>query len=226
MKKQFLKLISGIALSCLSVSSMAALLDLTDNSTLGALSGSGSSYTGTIDGIGFSLISTGGSINFNESYDGSLSMGCGILKCEKDGVGVGNDEVSSTTSVAQQLTLTFDSVVKISGLYFLDLYDGTSVQKGTEQSTITFDGVTVKKVDGVETSGQGGYAALSMSPIFAKTLVFSGDVSSAFWDDTNNDYALAGVDVSAVPVPAAAFLFAPALLGFMGLRRKAKNSIA
>jgi len=32
--------------------------------------------------------------------------------------------------------------------------------------------------------------------------------------------------VSAVPIPAAAFLFAPALLGFMGLRRKAKNSIA
>ena len=32
--------------------------------------------------------------------------------------------------------------------------------------------------------------------------------------------------VSAVPVPAAAFLFAPALLGFMGLRRKAKKSVA
>tara|TARA_R110001583_G_scaffold195483_1_gene374090 strand:+ start:404 stop:904 length:501 start_codon:yes stop_codon:yes gene_type:complete len=32
--------------------------------------------------------------------------------------------------------------------------------------------------------------------------------------------------VSAVPIPAAAFLFAPALLGFMGLRRKAKNSVA
>jgi len=29
--------------------------------------------------------------------------------------------------------------------------------------------------------------------------------------------------ISAVPVPAAAFMFAPALLGFMGLRRKAKN---
>jgi hypothetical protein len=30
--------------------------------------------------------------------------------------------------------------------------------------------------------------------------------------------------VSAVPVPAAAFLFAPALLGFMGLRRKATKA--
>ena len=32
--------------------------------------------------------------------------------------------------------------------------------------------------------------------------------------------------VSAVPVPAAAFLFAPALLGFLGLRRKAKSNVA
>jgi hypothetical protein len=34
------------------------------------------------------------------------------------------------------------------------------------------------------------------------------------------------LNVSQVPIPAAAFLFAPALLGFMGLRRKAKNSLA
>ena len=32
--------------------------------------------------------------------------------------------------------------------------------------------------------------------------------------------------VGEVPIPAAAFMFAPALLGFMGLRRKAKNSLA
>jgi len=31
-------------------------------------------------------------------------------------------------------------------------------------------------------------------------------------------------NVSAVPVPAAAFLFAPALLGFLGLRRKANKT--
>lgn len=38
--------------------------------------------------------------------------------------------------------------------------------------------------------------------------------------------AIDNVSVSAVPIPAAAFLFAPALLGFMGLRRKAKNLAA
>lgn len=40
------------------------------------------------------------------------------------------------------------------------------------------------------------------------------------------DNLVLGPAVSAVPIPAAAFLFAPALLGFMGLRRKAKNTVA
>ena len=34
------------------------------------------------------------------------------------------------------------------------------------------------------------------------------------------------LNVSAVPIPAAAFLFAPALLGFMGLRRRAQKTVA
>jgi hypothetical protein len=38
--------------------------------------------------------------------------------------------------------------------------------------------------------------------------------------------AVSLTSVSAVPLPAAAFLFAPALLGFMGLRRKTKNTVA
>jgi hypothetical protein len=37
-----------------------------------------------------------------------------------------------------------------------------------------------------------------------------------------NDEALVHADVAAVPVPAALFMFAPALIGFMGLRRRMK----
>jgi hypothetical protein len=49
-----------------------------------------------------------------------------------------------------------------------------------------------------------------------------------FIKDSNYSDNIGGIslNVSSVPVPAAAFLFAPALLGFMGLRRKAKNSVA
>lgn len=43
---------------------------------------------------------------------------------------------------------------------------------------------------------------------------------------TDAQFQIMTSNVSAVPIPAAAFLFAPALLGFMGLRRKAKNTVA
>ena len=36
--------------------------------------------------------------------------------------------------------------------------------------------------------------------------------------------SLDDIQVSAVPIPAAALLFAPALLGFLGLRRKVQSA--
>ena len=44
--------------------------------------------------------------------------------------------------------------------------------------------------------------------------------------NTSVDNFIAVTGVSAVPVPAALFMFAPALLGFMGFRRRAKNLAA
>jgi hypothetical protein len=44
--------------------------------------------------------------------------------------------------------------------------------------------------------------------------------------DINSTATRYDVTVSAIPVPAALLLFAPALLGFMGLRRKAKSALA
>lgn len=64
----------------------------------------------------------------------------------------------------------------------------------------------------------------------------STDIWAFYWNRdlsaeqyTSNQLAGLAVisgDVSAVPIPAAAFMFAPALLGFMGFRRRAKNSVA
>jgi len=48
--------------------------------------------------------------------------------------------------------------------------------------------------------------------------------SSTNWDRIV--FTANSADLIATPIPAAAFMFAPALLGFMGLRRKAKNSVA
>lgn len=51
-------------------------------------------------------------------------------------------------------------------------------------------------------------------------------INDSNYRDNIGGMSLNVTQVSAVPLPAAAFLFAPALIGFMGLRRKAKSTVA
>ncbi|HDY85329.1 MAG TPA: hypothetical protein ENH74_06580, partial [Methylophaga sp.] len=67
-----------------------------------------------------------------------------------------------------------------------------------------------------------------LNSISATFTLLSDATVKLFINDSNFKDNVGGMslNVSAVPVPAAALLFAPALLGFMGLRRKAKNILA
>lgn len=61
----------------------------------------------------------------------------------------------------------------------------------------------------------------------------ASDLAYIIWDDRGQsintilkgEYRFTSFEVSAVPLPPAALLFAPALLGFMGLRRKVKLAV-
>jgi hypothetical protein len=86
----------------------------------------------------------------------------------------------------------------------------------------------------------GGNIELSVDGVFASTLnlnlanildlsAFTGQVFEFYnliADKGTDDFYINTMNVSAVPIPAAAFLFAPALIGFMGLRRKTNVSAA
>jgi hypothetical protein len=66
-----------------------------------------------------------------------------------------------------------------------------------------------------------------MADLLAVITVDFGSGSNVFNSGMFSEVSLSyNNSVSQVPLPAALFMFAPALLGFMGLRRKAKNSIA
>lgn len=58
--------------------------------------------------------------------------------------------------------------------------------------------------------------------------VWTGSLFGIGANDSNDEFKIRGLgvsyEVSEIPVPAAAFLFAPALMGFLGLRRKAKQA--
>jgi hypothetical protein len=230
MGNRILKLITGFATLFLCQSATATLLDFTDNSLISSLTTVSNGYSGTIDGIGFTLISNDGGVNFNESYDGSSSAGCqsagGILQCDRDGAGISDDEISGDGPVGSQtLTLTFDSVVSLSGFYFLDLYTNPRINDAREQATITLDGTLFDTVDAIGTVGDGGYADLIITPIPVQSIALTAVNDSIFWDDHNNDYAFAGVDVStaSVPEPHTILLLGAGLVGLVGAKRFKKK---
>ena len=107
----------------------------------------------------------------------------------------------------EKLILTFSEAVSLPSVDFKDANHGT---------TFTGD-LLVENM----TSGVFGVFALAANLDFTslgKGLVFA---FSIFDPQNNNDEFYINALNAEVPVPAALFLFAPALLGFFGLRRKA-----
>jgi len=224
-------ILASLAASSLCNGAMAAYLDFTDSNTISSLSLNSNVYSGSIDGIGFTLTSDIGAVNFNESYDGSLRNGCqsngGPLKCDLDGAGINNDEITGlSASSGQTMILEFASAVSLSGFDFLDLYVNPNDQNRREQATVRIGGATYN-VAASESSGQGGHENLDLlalgGPVIGTTIFFSANSSPIFWDDTTNDYALAGVEVSAIPIPAAVWLFGTALIGLFGFSKRRKT---
>jgi hypothetical protein len=209
----------GIVASCLCNGVMASYIDFTDDISLTPISGG---FQGSVDGIGFTLTSSIPGVNRTEGYDGDTNNpGCqdggGSLRCLIDGVGIDNDEIT----MGQTLSLSFDTAVRITRLEFLDLYVGG----GVEQATVSIDGTLIDTVDATGSSGDGGYAKLDLGGLIlglGQNIELTAALGEDFWDDRTNDYAFAAVTVSAVPVPAAFWLFGTALIGFVGMSRRRK----
>jgi len=219
---------SGVAASLMiaSSASYAALLDFTDMDVLNALqksgSGSNTTYSGTIDNVAFTLSSTAGVLKKHKDrqYDGSSNIGCqsggGPLKCDKDGLGVDNDEITgySSTAARETITINFAKAVSISDFYVLDLYQG----QRREQAQIILESYNFL-LAATASSGDGGFGHLSLpAPLITDKVVFAAPYFSG--DDGNNDFAIAGLALTPVPLPAAGWLFLSGLAGLAWVRKK------
>jgi len=201
---------SIVAFFAVSSIAQAALLDFTKNPYIGD--------NGFIAGTTYSVSSVGGSLSWGQNQDGGTCVG---LACQKDGLGVRDDEISIGS---EQIVIDFGTVVKITSFAFLDLFSSSN-GNNRERASITYNGGSIF-FDALLTEtpgGDSGFLNVGGLSIFTDKLVFTAGGSN---DNIGiDDYALAAVGVSAVPIPPALLMFGAALggIGFISRSKKIKS---
>ena len=183
----------------------ASIIDFTDSSSYsnGSITLTGAStMTGAAAG-GWSGVAAPGAINLSETGPGPV----GVLDGDNDGLGIGDDEL---TFPGESFTITFNNVVTIVGLYFLDHFAPEQVHLeidgGAHNFTLlsfeTFPGIGYSEFDGLAMTGTE----------FTFTVGSPNEIAEP-------DYALAAIDLAPIPLPAGILLLGGALAG-LGLARR------
>lgn len=191
----------------------AAIIDFTDTSVW--IDGSS---TASVGGATVSLSSTGGMITQTNQAPGPVGPLAGL----SDGLGIGDDEISFGRNPIESITVTFSQPVRVSGLFFLDLFQSRTGQD-LEDAVATFSGGQVISTNALVTPGDGiGFASSFFAPIITSSITFTAAPGN---DNLGRaDFALGGIEVQPIPLPASAMLFGSALFG-MGLLARRNRAV-
>ena len=165
-----------------------------------------------------------------------------ILACGQDGVGAGGDDEISGPGIfsfilgeGESVSVTFSQAVNVTALYFLDLFQGSGFLGGAETAEVELllNGSSVYSTsvdaDPLQGSGTVGFQSEAVGSITADVIRFTaaaglGDGGAFIF--SNSDYAVAGIEVAPVPLPAALPLFAAAVGTLAVVSRRRRRSAA
>ncbi|MEO1658848.1 MAG: hypothetical protein AAFR65_14135 [Pseudomonadota bacterium] len=202
----------------------AAVLDFTADVLSSAI---GDVRTATVDNVLFTITGQPKAVNNSQRYDGGDQAFCDFLACERDGLGMKNDEFTGGEKPRERATIESEAI-RVERIFLLDLFKSNNPDKGAESvqirlytadnldsaaQTIVFDATDVKA------DNNAGYYALDVGLSNVVKMTFRARTRSGT-DDRDSDFALAGVEFSEMPVPGAALFFGTAFLAGAAARRK------
>ncbi|SEA63958.1 VPLPA-CTERM sorting domain-containing protein [Rubrimonas cliftonensis] len=162
-------------------------------------------------------------INSVQDYDGFAGETGGLAEVT-DGFGIRDDELTAPSTPPEFITVNFDGPLFVTGFHFLDLYQSPTTDD-LESAIVTFDDGGVIELFAVQdnegAAGNGGYAFHAIDRRLVSSLTFTvGAGNDGFG---KSDYAVAGIDVEPVPLPAAAWMLLTGLAGagYIVRRRRA-----
>ena len=223
LKKLLLTTVSVAAISGASLASAATFnfIDLIDNQGVGegtwdfkADTAPISGGVWTVGGIGVSASATSVSSPGNaKAYLDAGGAGLGVCstvnassQCgtsSDDNTGIAGDPTSGTNY--ETLILSFTTAVTLDSLLFMD-----------REHKIHTDDFSLK-INGILWSPGGSFAGIGPASTYSFERIFGSDKNT-------RDFYLGTAAVTAVPLPAAAWLFGSALIGLAGIARKRKLS--
>ena len=189
----------------------ATVIDFTDANT---------GTSGTLFGSVNWTMTASGNLNNSQAYDGGLPLPpVAALDFERDGYGVGDDEITGGLEKGEWIRVSFDTPTLIDAIYFLDLFvnRATGEQEIAQAQTNTGAAFTLFATDLARTGS--GFVGLSFAPTLVSWIEFRIDA-------LNNDGlgkpdgALAGIGIAPIPVPAAGLLLLGGLGGLAVVRRR------